>query len=99
MTADPTAALPLFAQLQRESPPSARVCERLAECHGHLGAWGEVARLSFLSLEIDPKYYHAYYVLGVAAKHSGDLPKVAPHTPKAHSALCGAGPFPALCGG
>ena len=77
-TDDPILALPIYHKLQRESPRSARVCYLLASSHGFLGKWGEVERLSLLALDIDPKFYHAHYVLGVAAKQISDCPKV-PH--------------------
>ena len=76
MTDEPISALPIYAQLQRESPPSARVCEMLASSHGLLKKWGQVERLSLLALAIDPSFYHAHYVLGVAAKQVNNFPKV-----------------------
>ena len=80
MLSEPIAALPLSAQLHEDSPPSARVCELLASSHGFLGKWGEVTRLSLLSLDIDPGFYHAHYTLGVAANGSQDLPQVFPNS-------------------
>ena len=76
----PVDGVPHLLQLSREPPtfPPAgmvRVWDILASMYGFLDRWGDTIRCSEKALALDPQFYWAHYVVGVAHKQQCNLPE------------------------